>query len=185
MTQETAQDYCPNSPKYKLKNILGKIAAVISLAASIIFYPLGFQVGRGFYEQWQHNKEVATKTWDGEYRGNEHTKDLPWGTAVAAFGTSLAAGFTGLAIAKSKRRQAEEEGYITPSSSYYASRDDDNFFMGYMLGSSNGSSSSSSSSGNNGGAAAAIVIVAVAAAAASAGVVSYKSMKANFGSVAP
>lgn len=166
-----------------LRSFFGKAAALLSVAATFAFYATGFQIGRAYYQQWQDNKTASTS---GSWGYDEHarTRELPWGEAAGALGVSLASGFTGIALGKSRRRYGGNDYY---GSSYSSRGNDDGFWLGYMLGSSGRSSggsgySSGSSSNDKGGAAAAIVIVGAAALAASASVVSYKAVKANFGS---
>jgi hypothetical protein len=155
--------------KGSLRRAFGKVAAVVALAATIVFYGLGFQISKGFYDQWQENKAGVTAT-----QTVNHTDNLPWVPAGGALGISLAAGFTGIALG---RRRNSYGGYS--SASGYSSNND-GFFWGYMWGSS-GSSSSSSSSSDSGGEAAVLVAGAAIALAASASVVTYKALKANFG----
>lgn len=164
-----------------LRSFFGKAAALLSVAATFAFYATGFQIGRAYYQQWQDNKAASAS---GSWSYDEHarTRDLPWGEAAGTLGVSLASGFTGIALGRSRRRYGGNYYY---GSSFSGGGNDDGFWLGYMLGSSGrsggrGGYSSGSSSKNNGGAAAAIVIVGAVALAASASVVSYKAVKANF-----
>jgi hypothetical protein len=162
--------------KGSLRRAFGKALALVSLAATMAFYAFGFQIGAGFYNQWQENKAEVTQSqgWTADHK--DYTKDLPWAPAGAALAGSFGAGLTAIALGK-KKRDSGGSGYYGGSS--YSSSDD-GFWWGYWMGSSNSSSSSSSSS-DNGGAAAVLVIGAAAALAAGASVVSYKALKANFG----
>lgn len=165
-----------------LRRIFGKVAAVIAVAATLVFYGLGFQIGHAYYEQWQDNKAAATETWNATTPAADHTANLPWVAAGASMGLAYGAGFAGIALGKKKDRY-----YYGGGGSNYSSGGNDNFWLGYVLGSNNGGSrsSGSSSSKDNGGAAAALVIVGAAALAAGASVVSYKAVRANFGTGEP
>lgn len=163
--------------KGSLRRIFGKVAAVVALAATVVFYGLGFQISKAYYDQWQDNKAqvTATQSWDqGQHK--DHTKDLPWAPAGGALALSFAAGATGIALGKKKNSAGS--GYYGGGSSYSSS--DDGFWWGYWMGSSN-SSSSSSSSDDNGGAALVLVAGAAIGLAAASSVVTYKALKANFG----
>lgn len=157
----------------RLRRIFGKVATAVAVVATVAFYALGFQIGAGFYHQWQENKAPTAVT---QVEHVDHTANLPWAAAGVAGAVAYGAGFAGIAAGK-KRDTYGYGGY-----SSYSSSNDDGFLWGYVLGSSgrSGGSSSSSSSKDNGGAAAALVIIGAAALAAGATVVSYKAVKANY-----
>lgn len=161
----------------KLRRIFGKVAAVVSLAATFAFYALGFNIGHAYYAEWQANKAetAVTQTYQETAPREDHTANLPWAAAGTALALSYGAGFAGIALGKRKDR----DGY-SYSSSYSSSGSSDNFWLGYVLGSNNGGGSGGGGGKNNGGAAAAVVIIGAVALAAGASVVSYKAVKGNF-----
>jgi len=164
----------------KLRRIFGKVAAVVSLAATFAFYALGFNIGHAYFNEWQANKAETsvTQTYNETAPRQDYTANLPWAAAGTALALSYGAGFAGIALGKRK----DDDGYSYSSYGGSSSGSSDNFWLGYVLGSNNGGSSrsSSGSSKDNGGAAAALVIVGAVALAAGASVVSYKAVKGNF-----
>lgn len=158
-----------------LRRIFGKVAAVVALAATVVFYGLGFQIGHAYYAEWQSNKAAETQTYEATQPARQdHTANLPWVAAGASLGLAYGMGFAGIALGKKK------DSYTYGSYGSSGSGGNDNFWLGYVMGSNNGGGGSSSSSKNNGGAAAAIVIVGAVALATGASVVSYKAVKGNF-----
>ena len=176
ITNDRDNSFITKPEKGSLRRAFGKVAAVVSLVATMAFYALGFNISAAYYNQWQDNKADATavtQTWKAP--AQDRTAHLPWGQAGGALGISLAAGFTGIALGRRRNSYGGGSGYYSSGSS------NDGFFWGYMMGSSN-SGGGGSSSDDAGGAAALLVGGAAVALAAGASVVSYKALKANFGS---
>ena len=170
-----------------LKNALGKAAALVSLVGTLGFYVKGFEISKTYYDQWRDNAQATSIL---GYSPNNHVQidSLPWKSTSSFLGLSLGAGFTGIGLGRSRRRDTErsQRGPYYSSGMYADSRhpgSSDNFWPGYWLGSSDRSSSSSSSSSStdNDGADAVVAIALVALMAAGAGIVSYKALSANFG----
>jgi len=147
-----------------LRRIFGKVAAVIAVVATLAFYTFGFQIGQGYYQDWQQSRpETTIEMVD---KAPSPTENLPWAEAGVALLGAYGIGAAAIAAGKKKDRSGYGGGY---SSGYSNSSGGGNFFF---FGGGGG--------GDGKGAAAALVIVGAAALAAGATVVSYHAVKRNF-----
>lgn len=168
-----------------LKGIFGKAAALASLAGTLLFYTMAFNISAGYYHRWEDSKTGVSQKWD--YK--DPTENLPWLPAGGALALSFGAGAAGIAAGRSRRKQLKEYYASTypdgPTSYYNSYGSNDNWFFWYWLGRNSGgggsSSPSSSSSDDNSGLAFLFVAGAALALAASATVVTYEAIHKNFG----
>ena len=152
-----------------LRRIFGKVAAVIAVVATLAFYTFGFQIGQGYYQDWQQSRpETTIEMVD---KAPSPTENLPWAEAGVALLGAYGIGAAAIAAGKKKDRSGYGGGY---SSGYSNSSGGGNFFF------FGGSGSGGGGGGDGKGAAAALVIVGAAALAAGATVVSYHAVKRNF-----
>ncbi|TAL28122.1 MAG: hypothetical protein EPN97_15325 [Alphaproteobacteria bacterium] len=182
----TAQ-FLQKPPRPSLKSIFGKAAAIASLAGTLLFYSLGFQISKAYYNDWQDSKHGVTQSqsWDQK----SPTDNLPWGAAGGSLLLAFGAGAAGIAAGRSRRKEMKDyyaSNYQGGSSAYYNSYGyNDNWFFWYWMGRSSGggggSWGGSSSSGDNKGLAFVFVAAAAVVLAASASVVSYEALHKNFG----
>jgi hypothetical protein len=185
------EQWVQKPPKPSLKSIFGKAAAIASLAGTLLFYALGFQISKAYYNDWQDSKAGVTQTWDQK----SPTENLPWGAAGGAALLAFGAGAAGIAAGRSRRKEMKDyyaNNYQGGSSNYYNSYGyNDNWFFWYWMGRSSaggggggswgGGSSRSRSSGDNKGLAFVFVAAAAVVVAASASVVTYEALHKNFG----
>lgn len=184
------EQFVQKPPRPSLKSIFGKAAAIASLAGTLLFYSLGFQITKAYYNDWQDSKHGVTQSqsWDNK----SPTENLPWGAAGGSLLLAFGAGAAGIAAGRSRRKEMKDyyaNNYQGGSSNYYNSYGyNDNWFWWYWLGRSSGGGGgswggggSSSSSGDNKGLALVFVAAAAVVLAASASVVSYEALQKNFG----
>lgn len=175
------------APKKKgLTGKLGKIFALASLAGACAVYTGAYQIGSDVYHNWQ---DPQAASWQAPSSADIlKVKDghMPWEAEGIVTAGTLAAGFTAIALGR-KNRRSQAAAFYGSGDSYRGGsyRSDDGFWTGYWIGSSGRGSSSSGGGGNSDDGAAIVAVAAIGAlavVAAGTGVVTYKALRANFGS---